>query len=103
MKYRTSGGKEVDLGELILRNEKVTAVGNMGVNAVGEKLDVKATPSSKRNKSKSRKKIQNKVTDAPLDSTITNVAKKKTYIKKETTNVSNNTKKTHSKKPNSDK
>lgn len=37
--YKTAQGKAVDLGALILQNEKVRAVGNMNVNARGDILD----------------------------------------------------------------
>jgi hypothetical protein len=37
--YKTAMGKTVDLGSLILQNEQVRAVGNMGVNARGDVLD----------------------------------------------------------------
>ena len=37
--YRTAMGKTVDMGALMLQNEQVRAVGNMGVNARGDKLD----------------------------------------------------------------
>jgi len=37
--YRTAQGKTVDLGSLILQNETVRAVGNMGVNARGDLVD----------------------------------------------------------------
>jgi hypothetical protein len=37
--YRTAQGKTVDLGQLILQNETVRAVGNMNVNARGDRLD----------------------------------------------------------------
>jgi deoxycytidylate deaminase len=39
--YRTSQGKSVDLGALLLQNENVRAVGNMGVNARGDRIDNK--------------------------------------------------------------
>ena len=39
--YRTSQGKAVDLGALLLQNENVRAVGNMGVNARGDRIDNK--------------------------------------------------------------
>lgn len=38
--YTTSMGQHVDLGALFIKNENVPAVGNMGVNAAGKKLDV---------------------------------------------------------------
>jgi hypothetical protein len=37
--YKTAQGKIVDLGTIMLQNEHVRAVGNMGVNARGDKLD----------------------------------------------------------------
>jgi len=39
--YRTAQGKVIDMGKLILQNEQVRAVGNMGVNARGDILDDK--------------------------------------------------------------
>lgn len=38
-KYRSAMGKTVDIGALMLQNENVRAVGNMGVNARGDTLD----------------------------------------------------------------
>lgn len=37
--YRTAQGKTLDMGALILQNETVRAVGNMHVNARGDRLD----------------------------------------------------------------
>jgi hypothetical protein len=37
--YKSAMGKAVDLGSLILQNEGVRAVGNMNVNARGDRLD----------------------------------------------------------------
>lgn len=37
--YRTAQGKHLDMGALILKNEGVRAVGNMHVNARGDRLD----------------------------------------------------------------
>jgi hypothetical protein len=37
--YRTAQGKTVDLGTIMLQNEHVRAVGNMNINARGDKLD----------------------------------------------------------------
>ena len=37
--YKSAQGKPVDLGTIILQNEHVRAVGNMGVNARGDVLD----------------------------------------------------------------
>lgn len=37
--YRSAQGKVVDMGALLLQNENVRAVGNMGVNARGDIVD----------------------------------------------------------------
>ena len=37
--YRTAQGRVVDLGAMMVQNEQVRAVGNMNVNARGDKLD----------------------------------------------------------------
>lgn len=37
--YRTAMGKTVDMGALTLQNEQTRAVGNMGVNARGDRID----------------------------------------------------------------
>ena len=37
--YRTAKGKSVDFGSLRLQNEHVRAVGNMGVNTRGDRID----------------------------------------------------------------
>jgi hypothetical protein len=37
--YKSAQGKSVDLGTIILQNEHVRAVGNMNVNARGDRLD----------------------------------------------------------------
>ena len=37
--YRTAKGKTVDFGSLRLQNEHVIAVGNMGVNTRGDRID----------------------------------------------------------------
>lgn len=37
--YKSAMGKKVDMGALMLQNEQVRAVGNMGVNAKGDVVD----------------------------------------------------------------
>jgi hypothetical protein len=37
--YRSAQGKTIDMGALLLQNESVRAVGNMGVNARGDTID----------------------------------------------------------------
>ena len=36
--YRTARGKDIDLNKLVAKNELTLAVGNMGVNARGDKI-----------------------------------------------------------------
>ena len=36
--YRTMQGKEIDMGKLVTQNEMTIAVGNMRVNARGDRL-----------------------------------------------------------------
>ena len=37
--YKTAQGKTLDLGQLVLQNEHIRAVGNMNVNARGDRLN----------------------------------------------------------------
>lgn len=37
--YKTAQGKTLDMGRLMLQNEKTRAVGNMNVNARGDVID----------------------------------------------------------------
>jgi len=106
--YRTMQGKELDMGELILRNENSRAVGNMNVDAVGRDM---TKAKKKANKSNAhRKTIGNKPIDPPTNSKP-KVQKKKVTAKKEAVvktvkkeeNVNNNAKKVPSKKSNADK
>ena len=43
-KYRTHQGRILDIGALILKNENTRAVGNMGVNARGDRIDADNRP-----------------------------------------------------------
>lgn len=52
--YRTAQGKTIDLGALQLQNETVKAVGNMGVNARGDKVNEKNNVIEGRNASTAR-------------------------------------------------
>ena len=66
--YRSARGSKVDMGDLMLRNEDVRAVGNMGVNAKGDKIDNKGTVTKTRNQQVNktyRKQIANQVSDVP--------------------------------------
>lgn len=52
--YRTAQGKTLDMGKIILQNEKTRAVGNMNVNARGDVVDSNNEVISPRNEQVSR-------------------------------------------------
>lgn len=52
--YRTAQGKTVDLGALQLQNENVRAVGNMSVNANGDRINAKNQPVDSKNQQAKR-------------------------------------------------
>ena len=65
--YRTARGKTVDMGTLRLQNEKVRAVGNMGVNARGDRIDAQGNIiDSKGNQLSRRIQRQTNVTTGPV-------------------------------------
>jgi hypothetical protein len=61
--YRSAQGKTVDLGALVLQNETVRAVGNMNVNARGDRIDEQGNPIATRSEQVNR----------GIDRTVTNV------------------------------
>jgi deoxycytidylate deaminase len=67
--YKSAKGKTVDLGAIILKNESVLAVGNMGVNARGDRVDADGKVTEARSKTVSKdltnQTIQRKSTDVP--------------------------------------
>jgi hypothetical protein len=66
--YRTAQGKVVDLGSIQLRNEHVRAVGNMSVNARGDRIDAHNKPIDSRNNQLARqyKRQTTNVSDTPV-------------------------------------
>jgi hypothetical protein len=67
--YRTSRGKTVDLGALRLQNENVRAVGNMGVNARGDKIDATGKVIDSKNQQLQRRiQRQTNVSEGPVHS-----------------------------------
>lgn len=62
--YRTAQGKMVDLGRLQLQNENTRAVGNMGVNARGDRLDSQNAAVERRSNSVQRQYNQ-QTTNSP--------------------------------------
>lgn len=67
-KYRTHQGRQLDIGALILQNEKTRAVGNMGVNARGDRLDADNRPIDSRVNQITRqyRRQTTNVTDQPV-------------------------------------
>lgn len=63
--YKTAMGKTVDMGALILQNEQVKAVGNMGVNAAGDVVDSNNRVIDQRNRQVQRQ--YNRQTNQPTN------------------------------------
>jgi hypothetical protein len=67
--YKSAMGKTVDIGSLILQNEHVRAVGNMGVNARGDILDSADRVIDQKNhqiQRQNNRQIRTNVQDLPL-------------------------------------
>ena len=68
-KYRTHQGRMLDIGALVLKNERVRAVGNMGVNARGDRIDADDRPIDSRNQQinrRYRRQTTNVTDETPL-------------------------------------
>ena len=63
--YKSAMGKTIDLGSLILQNEQVRAVGNMGVNAAGDVVDSTNQVIDQRNRQVQRQYHQQNTGTAP--------------------------------------
>jgi len=71
--YRTAMGKVVDMGALMLQNEGVRAVGNMHVNAKGDKLNsANKVIDKKTQQIKRQNKKQTNVSRTPMAAKSTN-------------------------------
>jgi hypothetical protein len=77
--YKTARGKTVDIGSLRLQNEHVRAVGNMGVNARGDRIDSKGTVIDSRNNQLQRQ-IQRQTTNVSDGVVHTNMHEAKAPI-----------------------
>lgn len=66
--YRTHQGQTIDLGALILRNEQTRAVGNMNINARGDRVDADNRPIDSKNQQLQRhyRKQVGNVTDTSV-------------------------------------
>jgi hypothetical protein len=77
--YKTAQGKTVDLGALILQNEDTRAVGNMKVNARGDRIDSEGNSIVSRSQQVNqslKKQISNTNSD-PVQTTNTRPTNKK--------------------------
>lgn len=74
--YRTAQGKMIDMGALTLQNEQVKAVGNMGVNARGDRVDENNRVIDNRAQQIQRQ-VRRQTTPAPAEVHTSNVAAKK--------------------------
>jgi hypothetical protein len=69
--YKSAMGKTVDMGSLLLQNEQVRAVGNMNVNARGDRLDSNnKIVESKNQQAQRRYNRQTNVSAGPAQSSI---------------------------------
>jgi hypothetical protein len=64
--YKTARGKTVDMGALMLQNEKVRAVGNMSVNARGDLIDAEGNIIDEKNR-RVQRQMQRQTTAAPQE------------------------------------
>lgn len=81
--YRTAQGKSIDMGALILKNEHVRAVGNMGVNARGDVIDSYDRPiDSKTQQSRRQHDQSSKLSNAPVASSAPAPAAPAAKVKK---------------------
>ena len=66
--YKSAMGKPIDLGSLMLQNEGVRAVGNMNVNARGDRLDGNNRVIDQKNRQAQRQyqRTTNVSNDAPV-------------------------------------
>ena len=65
--YKSSRGKTIDMGALRLQNEHVRAVGNMSVNARGDRIDAQGKVIDSKSQQVTRRiQRQTNVTEGPV-------------------------------------
>jgi hypothetical protein len=74
--YKTAMGKAVDLGALLLQNENVRSVGNMGVNAAGDLVDSTNRVIDQRNR-QVQKQYRKQTNVSAMPATTSNVQARK--------------------------
>jgi len=67
--YRTASGQEIDMQKLLLKNEEVRAVGNMGINARGDVISNENKSIVKRN-AQVNKNYRKQIGNVPQDSPV---------------------------------
>jgi hypothetical protein len=73
--YSSARGKTVDMGALRLKNEQVRAVGNMGVNARGDRIDSQGNIIDPKNQQLERRiQRQTNVQDIPTHTSVKTAA-----------------------------
>jgi hypothetical protein len=86
--YKSAMGKTVDLGALLLQNEQVRAVGNMGVNAAGDVLDSNNRIIDQRNRQVQRQyNKQTNVSNTPISTSNLSARKANLAQAQESTQV----------------
>ena len=71
--YKSARGKPIDFGSIRLQNENVRAVGNMGVNARGDRIDSQGNIIDPKNEQLQRRiQRQTNVSDGPVHSSTRN-------------------------------
>jgi hypothetical protein len=67
--YKSARGKQIDFGSMRLQNENVRAVGNMGVNARGDRIDSQGNIIDPKNQQLQRRiQRQTNVSEGPVHS-----------------------------------
>jgi hypothetical protein len=75
--YKSAMGKTVDMGSLLLQNEQVRAVGNMNINARGDRLDSNNRVTEPKNRQVQRKyNKQTNVSGGPAATSTVSVKQK---------------------------
>jgi hypothetical protein len=87
--YKSSQGKSVDLGTIMLQNEHVRAVGNMNVNARGDKLD--STNQVIETKTRQIQRQNNRTSNVSADPIQTSITKAKRVQREESTEIKKST------------
>ncbi len=93
--YRSANNRTIDMDTLRLKNEEVRAVGNMNVNARGDRLDNNNKTVDSRNRRVGRQyKKQTNVVDQPVADSIEEAKKYAELYQQQEPENSNNTKTT---------